>query len=450
MVKAMHPICALASPLGRAGIAIIRISGQNIFEIVSKFLKNFQLESLDANSIHFARFFNERLIDEVMVSKFTSPKSYTGEDMIEISCHCNRIIVENILSSLHDVGIKLAEPGEFTKRAFLNGKMDLNQAEAITDLIHGTNEIAVQNSLNILQGKLSKIVVEMKEQMLKIAGLLEIDLDFSEEDLDLVDHQIVKKKINQSIETISKFIKKSSELRYLNEGINLAIVGRPNAGKSSLLNAILGRERAIVSDIEGTTRDRIEEQFNLDGIPVRMADTAGIRDTNDKIEKLGVNLSYKSIEQADLVILVIDSTKGFSEEDNEINQFMIKNKKAFITVFNKSDIQEVKHEEKNKISVSALKERNIEALKTLIKSSLEIKEVDDSEDIIISNLRHELALKNAILFLEKATLAIESGFGNEIIALDIKDAIAELSVVTGEISSADILNDIFANFCIGK
>jgi tRNA modification GTPase len=451
MFEAMKPICALASPLGRGGIAIIRISGSNVFKLVSVFFKKLDLESLQPNTIHFARFIDSnKVIDEIMIAKFRSPKSYTGEDMLEISCHCNRIIVESILSSLHQKGIILAEPGEFTKRAFLNGKMDLSQAEAISDLIHGTNEIAVQNSLNILQGKLSRIVSEMKDQMLKIAGLLEIDLDFSEEDLDLVDRKIVQKKIAESIETIDRFIKKSSELRYLNEGIHLAIVGKPNAGKSSLLNAILGRDRAIVSDIEGTTRDRIEEQYNLDGIPVKLVDTAGIRDTEDKIEKLGVNLSYKSIEQSDCVILVVDSLKGISPEDQAIIGFMEKKNKKYIIVYNKSDLNEVKTDMQNSISVSALKENNIELLKDLIKSILEITNIDESQDIIISNLRHELALKNAVSFLEKANSAIENGFGNEIIAVDIRDAITELAVVTGEISSTDVLNNIFANFCIGK
>jgi tRNA modification GTPase len=429
------------------------VSGLDIFKPVNSIFKGADLKNAKANTIHYGHLLNleKNIIDEVMISVFHGPKSFTGEDSLEISCHCNRIIIEAILNSLNALGIRLAEAGEFTKRAFLNGRLDLTQAEAVSDLINATNKHAVSNALHILDGRLSKIVDEMRQKMIQTAGLLEIDLDFSEEDLDLVDRNIVKKYIREAVEMMESFLRKSSELRFVNEGIRLAIVGQPNAGKSSLLNALLGRSRAIVSDIEGTTRDTVEETINLNDLTVRLIDTAGIREATDEIEKMGVEISFQAMEKADCVLLVIDALRGFSESDEQIRRKAQELDKKLILVFNKSDLKEAELSGfENALAISSKTEAGLEALKESILALFQTSDLEADENIVVSNLRHEMALKNAIEKLHQAELAIENNFGNEMIALDIREAIEELAKVTGTITSTDVLNDIFQNFCIGK
>lgn len=446
-------ICALSTAIGNAGIAIIRLSGSSIFQEVNEYFSAIDLEKSEANKVYFGHFLdsNKQKIDDVLLSVFHTPKSFTGENVIEISCHSNRIIIESILSTLHQSGIRLAEAGEFTKRAFLNDKMDLSQAEAVADLISATNKHAVTNALRILDGKLSKIVSKMREKMIQTAGLLEIDLDFSEDDLDIVDMKTVKKYINESIDLIHSFIKQSSEQRFIIDGIRLAIVGKANAGKSSVLNLLLGKERAIVSDIEGTTRDTVEETINLNGLTVRLIDTAGIRQSNDEIEKIGVSMSYKAIENSDCVILLIDSEKGFSDDDQGILDYAKHYDKKVIIAFNKSDLKSLDLSKyTDAIAISAKTGDALEQLKEKIESFFQIEQLEADENIIVSNLRHELALKETALFLEQAKTAIHHGLGNEIISIDIRQAIEELSKVTGQISTNDILNTVFSNFCIGK
>ncbi|MCB0278942.1 MAG: tRNA uridine-5-carboxymethylaminomethyl(34) synthesis GTPase MnmE [Calditrichaeota bacterium] len=445
-------ICALATPMGSGGIAVIRVSGRDcIAESKSLFSKN--IEKMIANSVRYMTI-NDRqgdLIDDVLVSVFHGPNSFTGENQIEISCHCNRLIIESILSELNRLGIRLAEAGEFSKRAFLNGKMDLAQAEAIADLIASNNHYSLKNSRNILEGKLSKIVSQMREQMLKIAGLLEIDLDFTEEDLDIVDLQKVDQRIDESIKTIESFVRQSDAMRFINEGIKLSIVGRPNAGKSSLLNALLGRERAIVSDIEGTTRDTIEESISLDGITVRLIDTAGIRQSDDQIEKIGVEYSYRSIEKSDCVIILIDSQKEIHVDDQAIIDKCAAEQKRFVIAFNKTDLVNAPQSDSlDAIAVSAKTGIGLDLLKERIKALYQIDQIEANDDLVISNLRHDLALRNAVEHLKRAKTAIVNKAGNEIISVDIRQALDELATVTGEISSEDVLNDIFLNFCIGK
>jgi tRNA modification GTPase len=429
------------------------VSGADIFQDVEPYFKGASLQNASANTIVYGHFLSEKnsIVDEVLVSVFHGPKSFTGENTLEISCHCNRLIIEQILDTLNHAGIRLAEPGEFTKRAFINGRLDLTQAEAISDLINATNKHAVSNALHILDGRLSAIVEEMRQKMIQTAGLLEIDLDFSEEDLDLVDRSIILKYIDQATEMMTSFLRKSAELRFVNEGIRLAIVGQPNAGKSSLLNALLGRSRAIVSDIEGTTRDTVEETINLNDLTVRLIDTAGIREANDEIEKMGVEISYQSIERADCVLLVVDALRGFTHSDEKIRRKAQELEKKLIIVFNKRDLKEADLSGfENAVTISTKTETGLNELKNEISLLFQTSQLEADENIVVSNLRHEMALKNAIEKLAQAKLAIESGFGNEIIALDIRDAIEELSKITGTITSTDVLNDIFMNFCIGK
>jgi tRNA modification GTPase len=453
-------ICALATPMGSGGISVIRVSGKNIFKKVRPFFRAKNLENAKTHKIYYGNFrdLEKNIIDDVLISVFHAPKSYTGENSLEISTHCNRIIIEKILKTLESANIRMAEAGEFTKRAFINGKLDLTQAEAVSDLISANNEYSLKNSRNILHGKLSKIVKNMRSQMLEIAGLLEIDLDFGEDDLDVVDLSLVEKKIDKSIHTIESFVKSSSELRFVNQGIKLAIVGQPNAGKSSLLNAILGHSRAIVSDIEGTTRDSVEEVVNLNGLSVRLIDTAGIRRSSDTIEQMGVERSFSSIDKSDLVLIVIDAKKGFDKKDMQILNHANEKDKKSIIAFNKIDLigkkQSLIFDEFPKgtisIEISAKNDKNIDILKNEIVKLFHLESLETNDDIVITNLRHEIALNNALNFLKNAKTAINSSFGNEMIAFDIRQAIDELGTVTGEISSNDVLNNIFSNFCIGK
>ena len=447
------PICAPATPLGRGGISVIRVSGLSIFKRCKPLFTGIDLSVAEGNRVYFGHWLNSDgiAIDEVLVTVFHNPRSYTGEDVLEISSHCNRIIVERIIESLTDHHIRIADPGEFTKRAFINGKLDLSQAEAVADLIEAGNHYAADNAFHILQGRLSQIVADMRDDLIQTAGLLEIDLDFSEEDLDIVDVEAVNQRLMQIISNMNAFLKRSDELRFINDGIRLCIVGQPNAGKSSLLNVLLGRDRAIVSDIAGTTRDTIEELINWDELTVRLIDTAGIRQTTDQIEKIGVDYAYQTIDQADCVVLVVDSQAGYQEDDHLILKYAIAQEKRVIVALNKTDLTaapDIDHP--HTVAISAKDESGIDELKSMIITVYQANTIREDESIVVTNLRHDAVIRRAILNLERAQEAIKQNLGNPMIAADIREAIDELGEITGEISNTDILNRIFSSFCIGK
>ena len=460
----METIAAISTAIGNGGIGIIRMSGKNTFEILQKFFVNNKNEKLNINNIkgytiQYGYIINSETgekIDEVLVSFFKNPKSYTREDMCEINSHGGMIVEKQILEQCLKNGAILAEPGEFTKRAFLNGRIDLSQAESIMDLINSKTDKEAKASINQLEGELSNKIKEIKKDLLDIMADIEASIDYPEYDIE----ETTNKKANDLLEKIEE---KLVELRnsfnkgkILKEGIKTAIVGRPNAGKSSLLNKILKEERAIVSEIEGTTRDTIEEYVNINGIPLKVIDTAGIRDTSDTIEKIGVKKALSVIEDADLILAIFDNTKELENEDIEILN-LIKEKNAII-LLNKTDIIENNLENKEEllkinkkiIKISAKEGIGINELYNEIEKLFQIEDLETGKEIIITNIRHKNQIECAINSIENAKQSIKDNMPIDIISISIIQCLEDLSKITGENVSEDIIKEIFSKFCLGK
>lgn len=451
-------IAAISTPRGEGGIGIVRISGKRALEILSKIFvpksgKNIsELRNFSINYGHIIN--NNEIVDEVLVSILKGPKTYTTEDIVEINCHGGFVITEKVLETVLRHGARHAESGEFTRRAFLNGRLDLTQAEAVMDLIHGKTEKSVSLSLNQLRGDLKDKIAHLKRLLLDVAAHINVVLDYPEEGIDdplptnLVDN------LKEVMESANDLIASYDKGKMIKEGIKTAIVGKPNVGKSSLLNSILREERAIVTHIPGTTRDVIEEVINLKGIPLVLVDTAGIRKTEDIVEHIGVEKSKKLMEDADLVMFVIDASSELSDEDMKIHEKIKANN--VIGILNKIDM-EVKVDTtpltkvNNWIEISAKENIGIEEMedkiyKYVVKGDIE----DQSQKLIITNVRHKSALektKDAIINIFET---IDTGLPMDLIAVDLKEALDALGEVTGEISSEDLLDHIFKNFCVGK
>ena len=458
----MDTIAAISTAPGNGGIGIIRMSGKDCFSILSKIfvMKNNQkIEEVPGYTIKYGYIIDiktNQKIDEVLVSFFRAPKSYTTENMCEINSHGGIIVENQILEQCLKAGATLAEPGEFTKRAFLNGRIDLSQAEGIIDLINAKTKQEAQTSFNQLQGFLSQKIQEIRKDLLNIMADIEASIDYPEYDVEEVTNQKAKQtieKVQIKLEDLSKTFENG---KIIKEGIRTVIIGRPNAGKSSILNAILNEERAIVSDVEGTTRDTIEEFVTIHGIPLKLIDTAGIRKAKDEIEEIGVKKALKYIEEADLIIDIIDNTKELTEEDIKILEKM-KEKKAII-LLNKIDEGDCKLEETEElikfdkpiIKVSA---KTIEGLDTLYEKIAEmfaLNEINSNSSEIITNIRHRNQIDKAINSLKEAVLGIESQMPIDVISVSIKEALENLSAITGENVSEDIISEIFSKFCLGK
>ncbi len=443
-------IVANATPLMPSAVSIIRISGNKAFEIGKK-LTN-KKENIKERTAYFSKILdrNNEIIDEGIVLFFKSPKSFTGEDVVEIQTHGSVPVVKKIISEAIYYGARFAEPGEFTKRAFLNGKIDLTQAEAIAQLIEAQSEKASKAAVNILEGKLHKKVQQLKNKLMEVVSLIEAELNFPE-DVEELDFNLIKSNLNEVLQNIEGLIKTYKKGELIREGIKLAIVGKPNVGKSSLFNSFVGYERAIVSDIEGTTRDFIEESLMIKGIPVKLLDTAGIRETKDKIESLGIKLAKDKIKEADIIIFVFDVSEGITKEDLEIYE-EIKDKNPII-VGNKIDLHLDKINEKyyfkDIIFLSSKTLQGFDQLENEISKRLGLLEFQDEE--IYINLRHFEILKQA----ENKLKNILDNLQNyeefkEILILEIQEIENLLKEIIGEITTEDILGNIFANFCIGK
>lgn len=437
-------ISAIATPLGTGGVGIIRLSGANAFEIVKKIFSN---KTIKANYIsHGWVEDNGILIDEVIVLPFVSPNSYTGEDVVEIQCHGGVNVVKKILELTVKNGARLAEKGEFTKRAFLNKKLDLSQAEAVLDLIHSkTTEFAVKSAGN-LSGKLSKEVKRIKDELFQLYSKIIAAVDFPE-DVKEPEYDFIVREIQKIIISIDKILAFSKNSNIMRQGIKIAIVGRPNVGKSSLFNTLLNLERAIVTDIAGTTRDVIQETIDLDGIAATIVDTAGIRDSEniDKVESIGINYSKKSIETADIVLFLFDGQEGFIKEDAEI--FDLIQDKPFIKIATKSDLSNKKYEE-NTISISSKTEENIEVLKRKVHDIALDKNSTETEFVTNQRQQESLTLSREALMRAKEEAEIQEI--QDLISIDIKTALMHLSEISGEVITDEVLNNIFENFCIGK
>ena len=453
-------IAAISTASGNGGIGIIRLSGRQTFDIIEKiFIPKNKSTEIKGYSIKYGNIINpnnKEIIDEVLVSYFVSPKSYTTENMCEINSHGGAVVEKRILELCLQNGAELAEPGEFTKRAFLNGRIDLSQAEGIIELINSKTEMEAKESINQLEGSLSKKIKEIEKKMLDITVNIEVTIDYPEYDVEEVTNNEALKSL-KDIHILLKNLENSfNKGKIIKDGIKTVIIGKPNAGKSSLLNTMLKEDRAIVSDIAGTTRDTIEEYLNIDGIPLKLIDTAGIRDTDNTIEKIGVEKSKKLVNDADLVIAIFDISTNFDDDDRKIMS-LIKDKKAIILLNkvdivneNKSNEEEIKELNKPIIKISAKEEIGLDLLYNEIKKMFELNEISSNNEILITNERH----KNQIIKADKHILegidTIEKHLPVDIISIYINQAMEDLGEITGENVSENIINEIFAKFCLGK
>ena len=436
------------------------MSGENCFDVLNKIFKpknQERVEDIKGYTIKYGHIVEkEEIIDEVLVSYFKAPKSYTTENMCEINTHGGNVIIRKILDLCLKNGANLAEPGEFTKRAFLNGRLDLLQAESVIDVINAKSEKEAKTGIKQLEGNLSKKIKEIKQEILDVMVNVDVSIDYPEYDVEDVTNAQISSMLNSVQLKLESLEKSFDNGKLIKEGIKTAIIGRPNAGKSSLLNAILKEDRAIVTEYEGTTRDTIEEFVNIEGIPLKLIDTAGIREAKDEVEKIGIKKSKEIAKDADLVIAIFDSSKDLTKEDIEILN-IIKNKKSII-LLNKADLDSVLEENDNRfknisenvIKISALNGEGLEKLYSLISKMFSLEEINVDNDVIITNLRHKNLISKAIKNVKKARDTVEQNMPIDIIAIFVKDILEDLGNITGEIVTDDIINEIFSKFCLGK
>ena len=456
----MSTIVSISTAPGIGGIGIIRMSGEKSFEILDKIFKpktSQKIEDIKGYTIKYGHIVeNNEIIDEVLVSYFKAPRSYTTENMCEINSHGGNVVVKKILEICLKNGAELAEPGEFTKRACLNGRIDLAQAESVIDVINAKSDKEAKSGIKQLEGYLSKEIKGIKQEILDVLVNIEVTIDYPEYDTP----EVQEKEIAQMLESVGKKLKKLEKSfdngKIIKDGIKTAIIGKPNAGKSSLLNAILKEDRAIVTDIAGTTRDTIEEFVTINGIPLNLVDTAGIREASDEVEKIGVEKSIKQANDADLIIAIFDSSKDLEEEDIEILN-LIKGKKSII-LLNKSDLNSKIDENderftsitENILKISALNKSGIDELYEKIAELFNLNEINLDNEILITNIRHKNIISKSLENVNKAKEALEINMPIDIITIYIKEILEDLGEITGEVVTEDIINEIFSKFCLGK
>lgn len=449
-------IAGIATAATLTSISVIRISGAEALGSVGRIFRGVDgrpLEDIRPFTIRYGHILEEdgHTIDEVLVSYFKGPKSYTGEDVVEVSCHGGPLPVRRILEKILDQGIRLAEPGEFTKRAFLNGRIDLSQAEAVMDIIQSRTDAALRSANDQSRGRLSGQISQLRDQLMNVMAEIEVTLDFPDDELDRSSDLKLAEKLEDVHEAIHGLIRSAEKGKLLREGLNVVIAGKPNVGKSSLLNALLNEQRAIVTEIPGTTRDLIEEFVNLDGIPLRLTDTAGIRDTEDVVESIGVERSRQSIETADLIILVLDLSQPLTIEDHELIELTSDRRR--ILLLNKEDLPKAwpvpEDLQKEATVISALNHFGLDQLKNRIR---EITTMDGAgfDETLITSTRHRDALQKASAALEEAVTAIRSGIPMDIVTIDVNSAWQALGEITGDTLQDDLVDRIFSGFCIGK
>ncbi|MEI3391825.1 MAG: tRNA uridine-5-carboxymethylaminomethyl(34) synthesis GTPase MnmE [Clostridia bacterium] len=435
------------------------MSGEKTFEILAKMFiaKNPKdISEIPGYTMQYGNIVDDgKIIDEVLVSYFKAPKSYTTEDMCEINSHGGNVIMRKILQICLKNGADLAEPGEFTKRAFLNGRIDLSQAESVIDIINAKSDREAKEGIKQLEGYLATSIRQIKNEILDVMTNIEVSIDYPEYDTPEVLEDDLKKKMEEVLDKLHKLEASFDNGKLIKEGIKTAIIGKPNAGKSSLLNAILKEDRAIVTEYEGTTRDTIEEFVNINGIPLKLIDTAGIRETENEVEKIGIEKSIKYAKEADLVILIIDGSKDLSKEDIEI--LNIVNPKKTIIILNKIDLEQKIDENtpeivkfNNIIKISALKKEGIDKLYEKINDLFNFNQINVDNDIVITNERHKIQIQKAIQNLNKAIKSLSINMPIDIVAIGLKDVLSDLGEITGEEASEEIINEIFARFCLGK
>ena len=453
-------IAAIATAMGNSGIGIVRISGDEAVEIADRIFKlkggKEKLADQKSHTIHYGFVCDgEEVIDEVLVMLMKGPRSFTAEDTVEIDCHGGMLVTRRILEAVLKAGARLADPGEFTKRAFLNGRIDLSQAEAVIDVINAKNEYALKSSVGQLRGSVSKRIKDLREKIIFEIAFIESALDDPEHiSLDGYGEKLMNIVEDMSLE-LCKLIKSSSNGRVVSEGVKTVILGKPNAGKSSLMNVLVGEDRAIVTDIAGTTRDILEEHIYLQGISLNVVDTAGIRDTDDVVEKIGVTRAMSAAEDADLIIYVVDGSRALDENDYQIMEF-IKDRKA-VVLLNKSDLELVVSIDEimeksghSVIAISAKKESGIDKLEEEIKSLFYEGEIDFNDQVMITNVRHAQALREAYDSILMVKRSIEDEMPEDFYSIDLMNAYEKLGLIIGESVEDDLVNEIFSKFCMGK
>ena len=449
-------ICALSTAQGTGAIAIVRISGSKALEIAASIRKKGPDAYVPNKSI-FARIFkNDELLDETVITYFKNPSSFTGEDVIEIACHGSVYIQKELLKLLVQKGCRMANPGEFSFRAFLNKKMDLSQTEAIADLISSDSAASHRVAMNQMRGGFSEEIRELRQELLNFASLIELELDFSQEDVEFADRTALVELITKIDNRIRKLINSFQLGNVLKDGVPVAIIGPPNAGKSTLLNAILNEDKAIVSDIAGTTRDSIEDVINIGGVNFRFIDTAGIRKTKDVVENLGIQRSYDHIKKARIILYLMDldsktvSIEKLTERIASFRADSVHDDQELIPVFNKIDLnQNVSKEELSKLGI-VISAKNKSGVNQLIEKLTKSVSLSDSDNIIVSNVRHFDVLNKSQQALEKVSFGLDNEIPGDLLAMDIREALDYLGEITGEVSNDELLGNIFGNFCIGK
>ena len=451
-------IVALATPSGAGAIAIIRLSGSEAITIASKMFRSVSEKRLEEQHTHTVHLGNivegDRIIDEVLVSIFKNPNSYTGEDVVEISCHGSAYIQQEIIQLAIRKGCRMANPGEFTLQAFLNGKMDLTQAEAVADLIASDSKASHQLAIQQMRGGFSSEIKILREELLNFASLIELELDFAEEDVEFANREDFQKLIVKITALLKRLIDSFATGNVLKNGIPVAIVGRPNSGKSTLLNVLLNEERAIVSDIPGTTRDTIEDEISIGGIRFRFIDTAGLRDTTDEIEKIGVERALEKLKKSAIYIYLFDINTMTAEEVNtELQSFSSSAKQIIIA--NKTDLaspETIQKFKESDLDIHFISAKEKESLDQLSDTLLDHAGIDslDSNQLVVTNSRHYGVLVKALEEIDKVQEGIDANLSGDLLAIDLRQALYHLGEITGQVSNDDLLGNIFANFCIGK
>lgn len=450
----MKTIAAISTPIGHGGIGIVRVSGDDALKIIEKVFVPKHKGKFKPYTLKFGNIIDEQgnVLDQVLISYFKAPKTYTGEDICEVNCHGGLIVTKQILDLLLRNGACMAEPGEFTKRAFLNGKIDLTQAEAVIDLINSKSAKENSASVKQIEGFLGDKIKEIKKDIIDLLVDIEANIDYPEYDVEEVRREKIEEVLKNAILKIEKLEATFESGKVLREGVNTAIIGKPNVGKSSLLNALLRENRAIVTEIAGTTRDTIEEYVTIKGIPLKLIDTAGIRDTADIVENIGIEKSKKAIDEAELVLLILDATSDLADEDKALLE-LVKDKKHIVLI-NKIDagskIVAENLEDENVIKISIKNGEGLETLEDKIENMFELCNLNSENEVILTNSRHQALILEAKQGIANALTSAQNGLPLDMLSIDISEAIQKLGEITGETVSEEVISGIFAKFCLGK